>query len=191
MGLVIVAFSATNLDNLILLVGFVSRPGQPFSAVVVGVLSSSGVILLMCSSAALAAGLVPVHWLGWLGLVPLTMGLRELRRLVGASVAGAEECDLVLPSITPLGVAGVMLANSADSFVALVPIFAESRPALLPLIGAVVLALSVIACLLARWITTHRRVGPAIQRIAPRIVPFVLILVGLYVLSDTATDTLL
>jgi cadmium resistance protein CadD (predicted permease) len=84
-----------------------------------------------------------------------------------------------------------MLANSADSFVALVPIFAESRPALLPLIGAVVLALSVLACLLARWITTHRRVGPAIQRIAPRIVPFVLILVGLYVLSNTTTDTLL
>lgn len=190
-GLVIVAFSATNLDNLLLLVGFVARPGQPFAAVVSGMLLSGGVMLALCSSVALAAGLAPVRWLGWLGVVPLVMGLRELQRLASSSAAEAEEPETGMPPLTPFAVAGVMLANSADSFGALVPLFAESRPALLPLIGAVVVAMSLLACLLARWITSHRRIGPAIRSIAPRLVPFVLILVGLYVLSDTTTDTLL
>jgi cadmium resistance protein CadD (predicted permease) len=84
-----------------------------------------------------------------------------------------------------------MLANSADSIAALVPLFAETRDALLPLIGAVVLGASLLGCGLARWIATHERFGPPIQRLAPRLVPFALIAVGLYVLSNTRSDTLL
>jgi cadmium resistance protein CadD (predicted permease) len=191
-GLAAVAFAATNLDNLILLVGFVSRPSQPFAPVVVGALLSGLVMLILCACAALAAGFAPERWLGWLGLVPLGLGLRDLGRMLAARGAPTDaEAALTLPAVRAPSVAGVMLANSADSFGALVPLFAETRHALLPLIGAVILTLSLLACLAARSIASHPRIGPTLRTLAPRLVPFVLILVGLYILTNTRTDTLL
>lgn len=190
-GLVVLTFAATNLDNLLLLVGIVSRVGQPFARVVAGTLLAAIVMLALCVGAALAADFAPQRWVGYLGFVPVALGLRELYRLAAARSNEAREPYAGAAPIPALGVAGVMLANSADSIGALLPLFAETRDALLPLISAVVLAASLLGCALARWIASHERLGPPIRRIAPRLVPIVLIAVGLYVLSDTGTDTLL
>jgi len=188
-ALSVLAFAATNLDNLIVLVGVVSRPGQPFAAVVRGALLSVGLMLALCVAAAFAADLAPKRWIGMLGLVPIALGVRELLALARRSpdaplAAGATS------AIPPLGVASLMLANSADSLGALVPLFAETRAALLPAIVVAVLAVSLGGCSLARWVASHPRVGPLLQRLGPRLVPFVLIAVGSYVLLDTRTDTL-
>ena len=189
MGLAVVAYAATHFDNLILLVGVVSRQGQPFAAVAIGVLLSTGAILALCIGAALVADLAPQHWLGYLGLVPIGFGVRELYRLKRAD--SDSETDSGIPAISAVGVAAVMLANSADTLGALVPIFAETRDALLPAVIVSVLVASGAACGLAWWIARHRHMGPAIRRLGPRLVPFVLIAVGLYVLSNTRTDTVL
>lgn len=188
-GLAFLAFSTTNLDNVLLLVGFAARPGQPFAAVAGGALLGVTAMLALLVAAAVLADFVPMLWLGWLGLIPLAMGLRELARL-GTTVGAADPdgTDAVRP-IGAVGVAGVMLAHSGDSFGALAPLFAETRRALLPLIATVVLVVTGLACGLARWIVSHPRVGPAIRAVAPRLVPFVLIAVGLYVLTNSPTDT--
>ena len=190
-GLAVLAFAATNLDNLLLLVGALSRPRQAFGPVVAGVLLSSSATLALCVAAALAAGLAPEAWIGYLGLVPIGLGLFELYRL--ASSRGAREggAQSDAPPIPAFAVAAVMLANSADSFGALIPLFAETRHSLLLVIVAAVLLTSLCGCALARWIASHERFGPPIRRVGPLLVPFVLIAVGLYVLSDTRTDTLL
>jgi cadmium resistance protein CadD (predicted permease) len=154
-----------------------------------GALLAVSVMIALLMVAAVLADFVPTLWLGWLGLIPLALGLRELVRL-RARVAGADATGAdALPPIGAVGIAGVLLAHSGDSFGALAPLFAETRRGLLPLIAAVVLVLTLLACALARWIVSHPRVGPAIRSVAPRLVPFVLIAVGLYVLTDSPTDT--
>jgi cadmium resistance protein CadD (predicted permease) len=147
-------------------------------------------VVTACIGAAFAANFAPQRWVGYLGLVPIALGVHELYRLYAPNSREPTGPEPNAPPIPALGVAGVMLANSADSLSALVPLFAETRDALLPLIALVVLAASAIGCWLARWISSHERLGPLIRRMAPRLVPFVLIGVGLYVLSDTGTDTL-
>ena len=189
-GLALLAFAATNLDNLLLLVAALSRPAQGFRPIVTGVLLSSSTILALCVAASLAAGFAPHAWLGYLGLIPIGLGLLELYRLVTSRGTGAGNAPSDAPPIPALAVAGVMLANSADSLGALLPLFAESQHSLLPVIVAAVLLSSLVGCALARWIATHEHFGPPIRRVGPVLVPFVLIGVGLYVLSDTRTDTL-
>jgi len=56
-------------------------------------------------------------------------------------------------------------------------------------IGVSVLVVAVLGCAVARRLSASAA-GPVLQRISSRITPFVLIAVGLYVLSDTSTDTL-
>jgi len=187
-SLAVLAFAATNFDNLLLLVAMLARSGQTVAPIFGGTLLAGGTMLSLCAAAALAASFAPQAWVGLLGLVPLGLGLRELYRLLQRRGEDALEADSAAKPISALGVAGVMLANSADSFGALVPLFAETQRGLQPAIAFAVLATSLLGCLLARWIATHERVGPAIRRIGPVLVPFVLIAVGLYVLSDTPTD---
>jgi cadmium resistance protein CadD (predicted permease) len=190
-GLAVLAFAATNFDNLLLIVGALSRPRQAFGPVVAGVLLSSSATLALCVAAALAAGFAPEASIGYLGLVPIALGLLELYRLVRSRGAGEGGARPDAPPIPALAVAAVMLANSADSVGALIPLFAETRHSLLPAIVAAVLLTSLCGCALARWIASHEHFGPPIRRVGPVLVPFVLIAVGLYVLSDTRTDTLL
>lgn len=189
-GLTLVAFAATNLDNLLLLVAIASRKGQGFAPIVAGALLTNGLMISLCLAAAFAADLAPQRWVGYLGVLPLALGVRELYRLATASSEPATE-SRGEPAMGATGVASVMLANSGDSLGALVPLFAETRDELLPLIGAVILLMSGLGCGLARWIASHPRIGPPVQRVGAKLVPFALIGVGLYVLSDTRTDTLL
>ena len=190
-GLSLLAFAATNLDNLVLLVLVVSRPGQAPAHVVAGVLLASCVVLSIGLVAAFVADFVPRPWLGALGLFPIALGVRELYRLAMSASAEDAGTESDAPTLGVLAVAGVMLVNSADSLSALLPLFAETRKALLPVIVVVVLAASVLGCGLARWIASHERFAPPLQRFGPKLVPFVLIAVGLYVLTNTGTDTLL
>lgn len=189
-GLAVVAFVATNFDNLLLTVAMLARPGQSLARVVVGVLLACLVVVLLCTAAAGAADAVPQGWLGWLGLVPLGLGLRELWRLRRAGAAEAQSPSGA-PPLGALGVAASMLANSADSFGALLPLFAETRDELLLVAGAAILATGLLGCAVAHWITTHERLGAPLRRLGPLLLPFVLIAVGVYVLLDTPSDTVL
>ena len=76
-GLAVLAFAATNLDNLLLLVGIVSRAGQSFARVVAGTLLAAVVMLALCMGAALAVDFAPQRWVGYLGFVPVALGLRD------------------------------------------------------------------------------------------------------------------
>jgi len=193
-GLTALALTATGFDNLLLLVGIASRRGQPFAPILGGVLVATAVLAAACLGAAFGADLLPQRRLGLLGLVPLGLGLRELALLYrsageDAEALGAAEAGTA--AIGAAGVAGVMLANSVDSLGTLVPLFAETRDGLLPAAVLAIPATTLSGCALARWIVSHPRLGPPIRRVGPRIVPFVLIAVGIYVLSNTGTDTAL
>jgi cadmium resistance protein CadD (predicted permease) len=188
-GITLLSFVGTNLDNLLLLVGFAARPGQRFAAIRLGALLSGAVLLTLCLGSALAADLVPTHWIGFLGVVPIGLGLRELHRLAATRPEGPLVANATTRPLSGLGIASVMLANSADSLAALLPLFAETETGSLPVLVAVVLATTLLGCELARRLATSRRMGALLRRVGPVLVPIALIAVGVYVLLDTRTDT--
>jgi cadmium resistance protein CadD (predicted permease) len=188
-GVAVLAFVATNLDNLMLLVGIASRVGQPFASIVAGALLASVVTLCLGVSAALATDLAPQRWLGLLGVVPIALGLRELTRLVRSRAQQGDAPRADAPPLGALGLAGLLVANSTDSIAALVPLFAETREALLPPVAVAILAVTLLGCGIARWIASHARFGPPLRRSARLLVPIVLIAVGVYILANTRGDT--
>lgn len=189
-GVAVLAFAATNLDNLLLLVALAPRECETPASLVGGALLASAATLALGIGASLAADLVPQRWLGALGFVPLALGLRELGRLLRSPPEAAGVKAHGAPALGTPGLAGVLLANSGDTLAALVPLLAETRRALLPLVALAVLTTALLGCGVARWTASHARLGPLLQRIAPRLVPLVLIAVGLYVLANTAGDAL-
>jgi len=89
-----------------------------------------------------------------------------------------------------VSVVRLFLRLSFDSFAVLTPLFAESAPSyrLAGLIGAVTAA-SLLTAVAAWGAPKAQSFAPRLARL-DRIAPYIMIAVGLYILSNTGTDTL-
>ena len=114
------SYAATNVDNLLLLAAL-SAGGDRRRLVIGAILVSATVVLALSASASLLAGVLPPKGLGYLGVVPLALGLR-LAISGPSSHADTRAQSGVLP------MAALLIANSTDTLAALAPLFAESSP---------------------------------------------------------------
>ena len=157
------AYAATNIDNLLIMATLSAGSGKR-THLVAGFLVASAGVLLIASSAAFIERLVPPEVLGYLGLVPLAR-------------------STAWPAVALL-----LFANSGDTIFAVGPLFAESdNDARLGLVIGFVLVASVWLLLILNISERVARSG-VLSRLGPRLAPWMMILVGLYILSDSATD---
>ena len=179
--LVPIAYAATNIDNLLIMAslgaGRASR-GQ----LVAGFIVASGIVLLVASAAMFIDRLLPDAVLGYLGIVPISIGAY----LLLFTNSGAE--DATNSATTWPAIAGLLLANSGDTIFAIGPLFAESsRGARLGLAIGFTLVASVWLVLILNLSQRVAR-SEVLSRLGHRMAPWMMILVGLYILSDSATD---
>lgn len=190
-----VTFTATSLDNLLLLVGFRSaesiRPGVIGMAYLATVATVTGLALAL---AAVVDDVVPFP-LGYLGFAPIAIGVWHG---VGAfrptpeppegtdSAEGARAADAA-------GFASVfltMLANSGDSFLVFTAFLGDTRSWLDGISAATFLAMAALWVRLSGTLAEHPRFRGPLRGFARFGLPILLICVGLYILLDSPTDTL-
>lgn len=130
-----------------------------------------------------AVSVLPAEHIGWLGLIPLSLGLRGLWQNVRGNAAGAAVVTGVLPVI------GILLANSSNTLAVLAPSIAEtghlySLPLLLGFIEGPLIMVALLRPLLA-----NRALRGALARLGPYFAPAIMICVGLYILADSPSDS--
>lgn len=188
-ALALSAFLSTNTDNLLLLTILLGQRRQPRSAVWLGYAGCTVLIALGGLAAARLADSVPAEFAGWLGAIPLSLGIWKLFRAVAnRSVSGEAQ-----PAVQALGAAGVlvlMLANSADTVAVLMPLFAESPEPLTYVMAVTVVAAALGWCGVAQALGSRASVRRLLQRAERWVVPVLLMAIGLYIMIDTQTDTL-
>lgn len=181
LALVPFAYAATNIDNLLIMASL-SAGRTSRANLVAGFVVASGAVLLVASMAAFIDRLLPPDMLGYLGFVPISIGA-YLLLFSGADVQQTTSRTATWPAIS-----GLLLANSSDTIFALGPLFAESHgDARLGLLLGFVLVAAVWLMLIlgaAKRVTRSR----LLSRLGYRMAPWMMILVGLYILSDSATD---
>ncbi len=171
-----VMFAATNADDLVLLGIFFSQPGCRPRDVVLGQLAGIGSLTAISYTASMLALAVPHGWLPWIGLVPLVIGFRWLRRR-------AEEGGAPVPPMAWWGYAGITMANGADNLGVYIPAFAMQTGAQRILTGAIFFGLTFVWCSIAWTAVRHPRLGPSIRRVCLKAAPFVLIAIGLWIIA--------
>ena len=77
--LVFASFAATNIDNLLLLVTWLLAEARRSTLVFAGFMAGMVLLLVACILLGQLADLVPVAWLGYVGLIPIGIGLVTLR----------------------------------------------------------------------------------------------------------------
>ena len=180
------AFVSTNLDNLIVLTALLAVAERRAP-----VLAGYGMVMLGVVGVALALALlgrvIPVEAVGLLGLVPLTMGIRGLLRRGGD---GAES-----PSVAAArGGVGAVVAGlaplSGDSLAVMVPLLAENPPRLQLVSTTAWCAMALLSAVLAALLVSMPGPRETLARVGTRIMPLLMIVLGLYILADTPTDVL-
>ncbi|WFE93839.1 cadmium resistance transporter [Micromonospora sp. WMMD987] len=174
-------FAATNLDDIVVLtVLFVAArgTGRPRRwQIVTG--QYLGITALVAAAVVVAAGLlvVPDPWTGLLGLLPIALGVRALRRRPRADE------DPPPPVVGGLlGIAGVTVANGADNIAVYVPVFRTLDPGAGAVYLVVFAALVGVWCGVATLLGGHRRVVGLVGRIDHWLVPAIFVAIGLVIL---------
>lgn len=179
--LVPVAYAATNVDNLLIMASLSAGPASRRS-VIVGFLVASVTVLTIVSLASFIESLVPARLLGYLGLVPISIGVYLLFSNK-ASTAGASRTVTTWPTIAVL-----LFANSGDTVFALGPLFAESSDDARIGLATGFALIAGLWLLLILTVSSKVAESESLSRLGHRLAPWMMIIVGLYILSDSTTD---
>lgn len=188
-GLTVVGFAATNIDNLILLVTWLITPNSRAEQVFAGYTLGMFGLLALCYVVALSAAFVPVEYLGFLGVVPVGLGIKKLwdLRRMKSEVSAVTRPTLGARSLVPT-IALTQVGNGADTIVVFVPLLSDTMGGLDPLIALCFAAMVLIWFGTARFLALHARRLRMIERYGELVAPIVMIVIGLYILDNTATD---
>ena|SRR5688572_27024386 len=171
------AFAATNVDDLLLLTAFFAAGTYRARDVVLGQYAGIGLLFAASAAASLISLVIPASHLSLLGLLPMLIGLQQL---FGKSVPE----QTVPASSGLLSVAAVTVANGGDNIGVYAPLFATSSAQAIAAMGAVFAAMTALWCLAARWLVLHPAAAPPIRRYGPKVMPLVLIGIGLLILAS-------
>lgn len=184
------AFVATNLDNLVLLVALFSRYGDRHSNVAAGYMLSMILIGGLAWTVGKLATSVPVEYLGFLGIVPVVIGIVGIVKLFSKqgvindpAIAGAGSTAVLAAMLT-------QLSNGADTVVTFSILFADSNEMADNLVIVSFAVMTVLFAIAAQQAQRHPWLSRPIQLYGHYITPLIMITVGLYVLSNTGLDML-
>lgn len=219
----VTAFAATNIDDLLILVLLFAQinsqdnsqdnsqtPDQQLvnpQEIIIGKYLGFGVLILASLPGFVGGFVVPRPWLGWLGLVPMAIGIshllqnssttdntQEVQAVTNQAERGKRQglsrfTKFINPQIYQ--VAAVTVGNGGDNIGIYVPLFANSNLSQLLVILGIFLVMIAVWCGVAYALTRHPLIIKALARYGQAIVPLVLIALGIYIFMESETYKLL
>ena len=177
LALAIILFASTNIDDLVVLIGFFADRRVRTRDIVAGQYAGLTALFLVSAAGSLLSLVIPKAYLGLLGIFPIVIGLRKLNdlRRDGSGPESSSRGSVV-------SVALVTIANGGDNIGIYIPAFAVHSGAEIGVIALVFVAMTVLWCTLAHWMVNHHRVGAPLRRYGRIFAPLVLIGLGISII---------
>jgi cadmium resistance protein CadD (predicted permease) len=182
------SFIATNVDNIVLLVGWVTSRQISFFRMALGYTAAVTAVFLVSLFFEQLSSVIPVRYIGYLGLVPVLLGLRMLlgrRKQSETATTGGEPSQLSIAAV-----ATTLFSSSLDTILVFSSLLADSRYAADAMIILGYGLTAFIWLLFAGFLSRHAVRLRALSVAAQWLTPVVMIIVGSYILLNTATDVL-
>ena len=180
----LVAFIATNIDDILILLVFFAQVNdnfRPWQIVVGQYLGFT--ILVIFSLPGLFGGLIlPQSWIGLLGLIPIAIGISSLVNKETEQLADVSQeitPSFLIPTIYT--VAAITVANGSDNISIYIPLFSSTQlESFLIIIGLFFLLLA-IWCYAAYQLTHQQKIANFLTKYGNYLVPFVLMSLGIVI----------
>ncbi|HAX78473.1 MAG TPA: transporter [Cyanobacteria bacterium UBA11372] len=191
----IVAFSATNIDDFVILLLLFSQVNDNFRHrhILIGQYLGFGGLVVASFPGFLGGLILPRHWIGLIGLIPIVIGLNLLLNREEEE-SEEVEAETNLSEDSPIAsffspqvysVAAITLANGSDNVSVYVPLFANSNLGNLVLILSTFLILVGVWCYVAYKLTNQQAIASILTRYGNAIAPFILIGLGAFIVWDS------
>ncbi|MBW4451203.1 MAG: cadmium resistance transporter [Nostoc indistinguendum CM1-VF10] len=203
----IIAFTATNIDDIIILLIFFSQVDVNFRPwhILLGQYLGFAAIIIASLPGFFGGLVVQREWIGLLGLLPIAIGLQQLiyRKEETATVQISSDfrqstatnpiLSFLLNVLHPqtYKVAAVTVANGGDNISIYIPLFAGHNLASLGVILSIFFIMVGVWCAIAYFLSRQPTIAYILSRYGRAIVPFVLIGLGLFIMYERGTFTLL
>jgi cadmium resistance protein CadD (predicted permease) len=197
-GIGATSFAATNIDDLFILMAFFANHRSfPISQVVLGQYVGMGALLAVGMIGSLIALVVPNNLIGLIGIFPIVIGIKELLELRRKNEDEDEEEEpitkqrsqskwiVAIVAYMPFLTVAAVTFSGGEEISIYTSIFAiNNEVAEIIVIISVVMVLTGVWCGVAYYLVNHSLFAKRFRRIASRILPFVLIGLGLYLLGE-------
>ncbi|HEY9834176.1 MAG TPA: cadmium resistance transporter [Stenomitos sp.] len=193
------AFSATNIDDILILLLFFSQVNATFRRrhIVMGQYLGFAALVIASLPGFFGGLILPRHWIGLLGLVPIGFGLMRVLNTDGDS-SQENEAEIEILNQSPFtsflspqaySVAAVTVANGSDNIGIYVPLFASSSVEGLVGILGIFFLLVGFWCYAAYKLTHQRVIAHLLSRHGSTFVPFILIGLGVFIVLESQALT--
>jgi cadmium resistance protein CadD (predicted permease) len=185
------AFAATNIDDIFLLMMFFSSLSFPARQVTIGQYLGIGLLIAVSILGSLIALVIPTHIIGLLGLVPVAIGIKNLiearRKGKFSSIQELNGKNRKNNSyLAFLTVAAVTISNGGDNIGVYVPLFSKYNTVdQIIVLTSVFIAMTAVWCITAYYLVNHPLLASRMRYTGNIIMPFVLIGLGIYILTDS------
>ncbi|MFL6483439.1 MAG: cadmium resistance transporter [Nitrososphaera sp.] len=202
-GIGVAAFVATNIDDIVVLMVFFSSSNFQAQNIVIGQYLGIGSLIAISALGSLIGLVVPSYIIGLMGLLPIAIGIKELLEIWRNNTNNkVEEEEVVskekllrgdkrrgyvhLHYLSFLSVAAVTISNGGDNIGIYTPLFASynSFSEVITLV-AVFMAMTAVWCAIGYYLVRHPLLERRMRRLGHIVLPFVLIGLGLYILTDS------
>lgn len=180
-------FAATNLDNLLLLIAWMTIAGRNRAPIFTGYFLAALAVLVTVNVLGLLSGMLPVQYVGYLGIVPMLLGAKMLWDKLRQRETEDQEAT-VRPDAVRVGT--TLYANSVDSILVMSAMLADSRLQFDFVILAAYLAAAMVFYMLGRLLYSQIARLEKVAKAAEWAAPVIMMIVGAYILDNTLTDTL-
>jgi cadmium resistance protein CadD (predicted permease) len=188
LGLAVVLFLSTNVDDLVVLIAFFANARFRARDVVAGQYAGVAVLFIVSVAGALLTLAIPKAYLGLLGIFPILVGIRKLLELRDDHAEGDPTKAVTTGSYGNIaGVALVTVANGGDNIGVYIPSFAVHSGGQVATIAVVFVAMTALLCLLAHGMVNHPRLGAPLRRYGHIFAPLVLIALGIVIIHDAGS----
>jgi cadmium resistance transport/sequestration family protein len=204
----IIAFTATNIDDILILLLFFSQIDQNFRRrhIIIGQYLGFSAIILLSLPGFFGGLFIQKELIGLLGLIPIMIGVRQLfNREEETTEIQAVSADLLDASYSnsrfsfllsvlhpnTYKVAAITIANGGDNISIYIPLFAGLDFASLGVTLVVFLAMVGVWCGIAYVLSRQRAIATILSRYGQAMVPYVLIALGLLIMYERGTFNLI
>lgn len=185
----VVAFVATNIDDIFVLMMFFSSLTFPVRQVVLGQYVGIGLLIAISALGSLIALVVPTYIIGLMGMIPIAIGIRKLVEIREKDKSPSRQVvqdKKNKSSLSFLSVAAVTFSNGGDNIGVYVPLFSKyNSVSQITTLTVVFIAMTAVWCIASYYFVNHPLVASRIRHVGNIVLPFVLIGLGTYILSES------
>jgi len=189
----VMAFIATNLDDIFVLMVFFANPYYNNKYIVLGQYIGVSSLIIISALGYLFKFIIPLSWIGLMGIFPIIIGLKHILDLkfnkdFQESFYKINENKNVFSKVMNskvLYVAIVSFSNGGDNIGVYVPLFASISFYQMVFIIFIFLMMIGVWCFLGFKMVNNRILGYKIKKYGHLILPFILILLGIAILAKS------